>query len=263
MVRRHAWLCAFGVSLGLGLGLGLGGCRAKTITNDASTIAQPEPPPMQEAMAVPPGCLEGGQVVLTIEPEHLPLTCKDGFRECSGRATLMAQNCVPRAFGIGGIYLRPTPRFGALPGPKHTVRMEPGDVWSYELELDEVGVYEVSLNPIMLYEHEGPSISPRDVTLTVTNPAREQAEAECRDCNGVWGPQGIRQLEGCNCRTSDGGTPCDDGSDCEAECIEREEGTGFRCSEFALLWGCYWYLPEGWSKTRHRKNMTNHYVCAD
>ena len=95
--------------------------------------------------------------------------------------------------------------------------------------------------------------------------ACERAERECRECNGEWGPHGMLQLEGCVCRTRDGGTPCDDGADCEGQCIARGSEAELTCSEFTSLWGCYSYLPVGWSKQRppRGKALAPPMVCAD
>ena len=250
------------LALGLALGLGPGACRVHAVPSDASA---PEAPPAQSTTVTTPlaGCTTPGRLELSITPEHLSLTCKDGFRECSGTAVLEVRNCIPRTFGIGGIQLRPAPWTHPVFGPSDTIRLEPGDTWQHELTLAETGTYEVGLNPIVIYDAEGPDIEPRQVTLTVDNPAREQAEAACRECNGDWGRHGMLGLEGCNCRNADAGTPCDDGSDCEGSCIQDPSGSGFVCSEFQTLWGCHTYLPDGWSKERHPKNTLLPSRCID
>jgi hypothetical protein len=251
MRRRDAW------SLVLALGMTLPGCRTTSRPSDA----EPEPP-MAPLMAPPAGCDELGAVLLSVEPAQLSLTCKDEFRDCSGRAKLTVHNCAARAFELHEVLMSPAPPMRApVVRAGGMIRLEPGGTWAMELELDQMGVYELSLGPVAM--SPGPSISVGTTTLTIDNPAREQAIGACRECNGDWGRHGMLGIESCNCRTRDGGTPCDDGSDCEGECMARAGQAAFTCARFSSNWGCYAYLPDGWSKERHPENATAHYVCAD
>jgi hypothetical protein len=89
--------------------------------------------------------------------------------------------------------------------------------------------------------------------------SRPESERECKTCNGAWGIHGLAQTPSCNCRTSDGGKRCRDGTECEALCVAREaperevthEGTpprGYwvgKCSEFVTVFGCYRPIHDG------------------
>jgi hypothetical protein len=247
----------------LGLGVILSGCRARHEGGDAGSVAQPEPVVAKEqALVPPPGCEEVGKVLLSVEPAHVSLVCEDGFERCSGRATLTVRSCAARAFEFHEVWLRPAPPVSSPVIHSDDVRLEPGQVWTTEIVLEHVGTYELELDPLVRSPGE-PALTVGTAALIVENPARDRAMEDCRACNGYWGPQGMMQREGCNCRTRDGGTPCDDADDCEAQCVAREPEDGFTCSAFAHLYGCYSYLPEGWSKQRRRKNVVPPAVCAD
>lgn len=245
------------------LGVGLAGCRTKPESGDTGPIPRPESTSAKAPDAPPPGCDELGPVLLSVEPPLLSLTCKDRHHECSGRTTLTVRSCAARALEFHEVMIDPAPplrppvvSFGGV------VRLEPGDTWTMELELEHLGIYELSLGPVAM-SSDGPAIRLGTATLTVDNPAREQAMAACHECNGDWGRHGMLGIEGCNCRTRDGGTPCDDGADCQAQCIARVPETEFRCSEFVSVWGCHHYLPVGWSKQRRGKGVEAHYMCVD
>jgi hypothetical protein len=246
------------------LGLAVLGCRTKPALDEGS-VAPPGPAPASAPVTLPPGCDELGPVLLSVEPERLLLTCKDRHHECSGRATLTVSSCAAEAIEFQEVMLTPAPPLRPpVVRSDRVVRLEPGDAWTMELELDHRGVYELSIPPFATSGKE-PRTTVGTATLTVENPARDQAIAACRECNGDWGNHGMFGIEGCVCRTSDGGTPCDDGADCKGQCIERAPQSGFRCSEFTTEFGCYSYLPEGWSKQRHRKGVgvVPPRVCVD
>lgn len=249
MRLRRAW------SVTTALGLIAVGCRAYLVPPPVEPPSQPEAPP--------PGCDELGPVLLSVEPSPLSLTCENGHRDCSGRATLSVHSCAATAIEVHEVLLSPAPPLRPpVVSVGGTVRIEPGATWTMELELEERGVYELSLGPIARRPGD-PEIRLGTTTLTVDNPAREQAIAACRECNGDWSRHGIFSTEGCVCRTGDGGTPCDDGADCKGHCMARQPESGFRCSEFTTEWGCYSYLPEGWSKERHPEGTVEPYVCVD
>lgn len=89
-----------------------------------------------------------------------------------------------------------------------------------------------------------------------TPPATEEA---CKACNGAWAQHGISQTFSCNCRTSDGGKKCSDGSDCQGMCItadtpERDviepgpHPRGYfvgRCSATSVVYGCNRIIDRG------------------
>jgi hypothetical protein len=86
----------------------------------------------------------------------------------------------------------------------------------------------------------------------------------CRTCDGVWGKQGLAQIEGCNCRAPDAGRACRDGAACAGQCLlgdppEKEvvgaelasqHPTGYfigHCSDRVTVFGCVRVLPRGFS----------------
>jgi hypothetical protein len=86
------------------------------------------------------------------------------------------------------------------------------------------------------------------------------ARDACRACRGLWGVHGLDDKESCNCRTTDAGKRCQDGSDCQGMCIagkddpETEVVTpgpprrGFfvgRCSELVTVFGCNRVIERG------------------
>lgn len=254
------------VRLVLMLGVGMLGClNLPPVPNPPPAGLEPSPQQESAPAVPPPGCDEVGAVLLSVEPSRVSLACKGSHHECSGRATLCVHSCAARAIEFDGVVLSPAPPLRPpIVSAERTVRLEPGQTWTMELELDHHGVYEIALPPLATVAGD-PPLDPRAATLTVDNPAREQAIVACRECNGDWGGHGIFGLEGCNCRTRDGGTPCDDRADCEGLCVERVQGSGFRCAEFTTMWGCYSYLPEGWSKQPRRRgeSVAPPYQCVD
>lgn len=46
---------------------------------------------------------------------------------------------------------------------------------------------------------------------------------ECRACGGLWGRHGLAQKEGCLCRTKDAGKVCRSKTDCESQCVAKDE----------------------------------------
>ena len=98
-------------------------------------------------------------------------------------------------------------------------------------------------------------------TLEILNTIQAKAEAECTECNGDFGPHGMMGRVSCLCRMQDAGTPCDDGKDCEGDCISGDDG--FVCSEFETVFGCHSYLPDGWSETPHPTPVAVPTVCVD
>ena len=75
------------------------------------------------------------------------------------------------------------------------------------------------------------------------------AQLQCEAAGGEWARWSIFSPDPfCNLRTSDGGTPCTDSSQCEGDCISSEsdcaEGITGECSEFQGTGGCHCYLSE-------------------
>jgi hypothetical protein len=93
------------------------------------------------------------------------------------------------------------------------------------------------------------------------DPKREQAMRDCEKCNGQWGRHGLASVESCICRTSDFGKPCMDGDDCEGVCLLKD--SEFKCSELVTVFGCYSYLPKGWSKRSDKDKQGVPKICLD
>jgi hypothetical protein len=82
--------------------------------------------------------------------------------------------------------------------------------------------------------------------------------AECKACNGEWGPHGLAQVTSCLCRTTDAGKRCHRHSDCQGKCVAGEEverevvvvgppARGYfvgHCAEFHTLFGCMRLLAQ-------------------
>ena len=83
-------------------------------------------------------------------------------------------------------------------------------------------------------------------------------EAECKKCNGSWGPHGMVGVVGCLCATPDGGRACSSPRDCASECIVADvdaqqlvprcpilgaklPGT---CANDYVMFGCHAYIVE-------------------
>jgi hypothetical protein len=90
-------------------------------------------------------------------------------------------------------------------------------------------------------------------------PPRPQTKEACDACGGLWAVHGIEQRESCICHTSDSGKQCQDGRECEGQCLVNEE-TGFQvtdpsspprgfftgnCSYYDTTFGCNWIIPPG------------------
>jgi hypothetical protein len=103
---------------------------------------------------------------------------------------------------------------------------------------------------------QAPTPSDQDGELApVAKGTQPQSAEECRAaCRGQWGRHGLARVESCLCRTTDSGTTCQDGADCQGECIVDEAaadsplppaGLVGRCSEFVMMFGCWRRIPKG------------------
>jgi hypothetical protein len=112
----------------------------------------------------------------------------------------------------------------------------------------------------------------------VAQPATREPRnaAECRACNGEWGPHGLLQAESCLCRTHDSGKSCRDGLECEGECVVQDVKTevvepgpprrGFfigQCSEFDHVFGCNKLLMDGTAAKPTSLEEPPGEVCVD
>ena len=85
-----------------------------------------------------------------------------------------------------------------------------------------------------------------------------RTQAECKACNGEWGPHGLLQVTSCLCRTIDAGKRCHRRVDCQGMCVAGEDVErevveagppvrGYfvgRCAEFQPLFGCMRVLEQ-------------------
>ena len=108
-------------------------------------------------------------------------------------------------------------------------------------------------------------------------PSPPQTERDCKACNGEWGIHGLSQKPSCNCRTTDGGRRCKDGSECQGLCTaaddpEREvvergpPARGFfvgRCSKFMSIFGCYRPIDDGAGAKPVDLTEPPQMLCAD
>lgn len=122
----------------------------------------------------------------------------------------------------------------------------------------------------------------------VANPALTKAKEECEACSGIWGHPRIPWSDGCNCRTSDAGRVCHDGTECQGYCMFKawecqpakgpsggpvqspEECHLWRaageCSERIRLYGCPEIVPRGASQAppvEGDRPLQAPYICID
>jgi hypothetical protein len=101
----------------------------------------------------------------------------------------------------------------------------------------------------------------KPLTMNHPPPPRPESKEACNACGGLWGTQGIAEVESCICRTSDGGRECRDGAECDGVClvddraqfeaVNTDPALGSfvgRCSDYDTLFGCYRILPVGSSE---------------
>jgi hypothetical protein len=93
---------------------------------------------------------------------------------------------------------------------------------------------------------------------TGASPPSPRTQAECKACNGEWGPHGLLQVASCLCRTTDAGKRCHRRADCQGMCVAGKDmdrevveagppARGYfvgRCAEFQPLFGCMRVLDQ-------------------
>lgn len=233
---------AFALSVCLGLGVG---CGRGAVPAQAPPVASSQLLPQRasdQSVRPPPSPCDGLDGVSTMEtPLILEADCDPGAIGCSVQLPLTIRNCTSEPLVLREIELESAGEDGStiIYEPEHGALLR-GEAWVFDA-MAFVG----SFSMVVRYEQDGPQqTDPRP--LDVTHPRRDEAIAECETCNGDWGRHGMMGVTGCLCRTTDGGTPCDDGLDCEAKCLSASGG-GYECAEFVTTFGCRSYLPDGWS----------------
>jgi len=107
-----------------------------------------------------------------------------------------------------------------------------------------------------------PASSAAGAPLTANPPQatpRPTSKQGCDACGGQWAVHGIEQVEGCICRTKDGGKACRDGTECEGSCLVKDDAkfetvepgppprghyVG-RCADYDTTFGCNRMIPNG------------------
>ncbi len=99
--------------------------------------------------------------------------------------------------------------------------------------------------------------------------------AECKRCNGDWGPHGLVGVTGCLCRTPDANKPCESPHDCVAECLvdrkqarDAEDGCPHpighyhgHCAAQYTTFGCHGYIVEKATPAGARQSVR--FICLD
>ncbi|MFH2020409.1 MAG: hypothetical protein ABIJ34_03280 [archaeon] len=81
-------------------------------------------------------------------------------------------------------------------------------------------------------------------------PCDYETRESCTDAGGDWGQFGKYPVPRCNLPTKDGGADCKDNSDCESDCLGKDEkSTSGLCSDWKLNYGCYVVIMDGHSST--------------
>ncbi len=231
----------------------------------ATVATAPDPPtdPAPQRLAPVETVLDdpcAGRTGLSLHemPTELDLACEDGHRSCRVEVPLTVRNCTEVTIELERIEAwRGTRDNGMWIVEPADRELPPGAGWTHRLHQMRAGsltlqaVATVDGRPLVSDEH----------VLGLANPARDAAIEACEACHGDWGSHGMAGIEGCNCGTSDGGTSCDDGLDCEGECLSVEGG--FACSRFRATFGCHGYLPDGWSSKPHPPPTRIPHRCVD
>lgn len=195
-------------------------------------------------------------MLLYAERSAISIECERGYDGCSGTFELELRNCTSGSVGIHKVNVT----FVDSEGKRHRRRerdyagkkqIPAGEVWKHKEFLSEAGSYEYT---VTAHSVDG-TVHSGEQTFTARNPKLEKAKADCRACNGYWGALGISLETGCLCRTEDAGKRCTDGDQCTGVCLydpnakpivgEPADLLVGECSEHAVVYGCYDYIPEG------------------
>jgi hypothetical protein len=164
------------------------------------------------------GACEDGSTGVVALPQEVSLPC-ESLVGCPDSAALpvIVRNCSAEPVLLTRLEFNvrdggPIRRWEPQPGP---IRLEPGDRFE-DTMLWGAGSFEVRARG---RTEDGFPFDVAPVPLTIRNPAREEAQAACRACDGTWGRWGIMQLEGCDCPAQDAGQACTSGDDCDGRCM--------------------------------------------
>lgn len=212
---------------------------------DASSDASAPLPPAERVQCA---SNERG-VSFSLDASTLETACADGLSGCSVTMGFRVRNCSDRRVSLQQVALRSS---GGM------LTFSFGDDWIAPSSVARrsrqfFGDRDVSAQVEFVAVDDSGARHAGSATLTVRNAPRAQAQAACVACQGVWGRWGMRQQEGCNCRTSDAGRACEDGADCEAGCVwtgSRQVSRGMfvavgRCAERRMNFGCRTLIEVG------------------
>ena len=221
---------------------------------------------------IPTKCPAAGTVRLRVP--DVALTCQGaGFGDCRGDMIVEVTNCgaevaevlrldftaVSPASAARG--RSPLPSWSVDFAPK-TFVVAPATSRSFRQRIDA----EARLTASAEVRSAGRTWLDGQAVARATIPKRDAAMAACRACRGDWGPEGMLQIEGCNCRTRDAGRVCRDGKECEAVCLynhlERGRQVG-KCSPFRTMWSCHDIIPAGAAHDPPRGPQDRYNVCTD
>ncbi len=185
---------------------------------DASaTVVDGRADATQDAPRAPSECTPGdGRVAVRIgvtAESH----CRDGFSSCTNIVSVRVDNCSALPVALYALSARTADARGTNwefaprwvgPASSHTVDRDYLSDRDEQLELDA-----------RVVDERGAVVVTSHASASIRNVARARAISECSSCSGVWGRWGMLGREGCNCRTRDAGSACEDGADCESLCV--------------------------------------------
>ncbi len=174
--------------------------------------------------ARPELCPPGARGILFAVEDHA-LACKDEHRDCSATVPIGVVNCTDTPVVLEQIWLRAwkaSPNDGYIQLTFDHPTLQPGEARGREVHVSSEQHRELEAygwRSAAARERGEPLELLARGSVTITNPALRVAQAECRACNGIWGPVGMMGTLTCNCATKDAGETCDDGDDCEGTCL--------------------------------------------
>lgn len=234
-------------------------------TAPSAEVKEPRPPSALPSAPVPldpdvdDPCHEHDDPWVQIP--NVDAVCKEDGQfwpgSCVARIDVLVHNCSHADVSVAGMTLQ-MDGDAQIHWEYEDELVAPGQTWSPEgVVVPPSGQFTMQIHLLL----DGQQSDTLEVDFQVTNTTMDDARQACQDCSGDWGPHGMLGTVGCLCRTTDAGTPCDDGNDCEGQCISVDGQ--FVCSEFFTVFGCHSYLPPGWSEEPHPELVKAPHVCVD
>lgn len=222
-------------------------------------------------------------------PTEVALTCDEYRRDCQAAFQIAFVNCRAEAITVHSALAMmhfDEPWVDTTATFPHVIA--PGATWTIDAtscgEGTTTAEFEVqgTVNRVVGYvdlqnpannhalrEPLGVTGSLSSSSIHIINPARDRDRAACTACNGDWGDHAMVSVrnacpgsdpgDSCVCRSTDGGTACDDGDDCQGWCeadrfvVESAQGSPpveyghwiGHCSEFTEQRSCARPIPSG------------------